>query len=58
MALNDSPKTDVLQSHEHQKLTSEQIAKAVARHNKAHPKGGLDAAAKMAKAEQKKASKR
>lgn len=33
---NPSPPSDVLHSENHSKLTAEEIAKAVARHNKNH----------------------
>jgi hypothetical protein len=36
MATNTSPVTEVLHSENHSKLSSEEIAKAVARHNKNH----------------------
>lgn len=36
MATNTSPITDVLHSENHSKLSAEQIAKALARHNKNH----------------------
>jgi hypothetical protein len=36
MAADSNPQTDVLQSDHHSKLTSEEVAKAVARHNKNH----------------------
>ena len=36
MATNSSPLTEVLHSENHSKLSSEQIAKALARHNKKH----------------------
>ncbi len=36
MAINTSPLTEVLHSDNHSKLSAEQIAKAVARHNKDH----------------------
>jgi hypothetical protein len=36
MASNTSPLTEVLHSENHSKLSNEQIAKAVARHNKNH----------------------
>jgi hypothetical protein len=36
MATNTSPLTEVLHSENHSKLSSEEIAKAVARHNKNH----------------------
>lgn len=37
MAADSNPQTDVLQSDHHSTLTSEEIAKAVARHNRQHP---------------------
>ena len=36
MATNTNPPNDVLHSENHSKLSAEQIAKAVARHNKDH----------------------
>jgi hypothetical protein len=36
MATNTDPLSDVLHSENHSKLSSEEIAKAVARHNKNH----------------------
>ena len=36
MATNTDPQSEVLHSENHSKLTSEEIAKAVARHNKNH----------------------
>ena len=36
MATNTDPLSDVLHSENHSKLSTEQIAKAVARHNKNH----------------------
>lgn len=36
MATNPSPLTDVLHSENHSKLSPEEIAKALARHNKNH----------------------
>lgn len=36
MASETPQKSDVLQAHDHQKLSAEEIAKAVARHNKTH----------------------
>jgi hypothetical protein len=56
MASNTNPTNDVLQSHTHEKLSAEQIAKAVARHNKEH-KGGAPAAGQNPKAGQKKQGK-
>jgi hypothetical protein len=37
MATTSGPITDVLHSDKHSKLSAEEIAKAVARHNKHHP---------------------
>jgi hypothetical protein len=48
MATNTSPLTDVLHSENHSKLSSEQIAKAVARHNKNHSATKADQAAAKA----------
>jgi hypothetical protein len=36
MATNSSPLTEVLHSENHSKLSSEEVAKALARHNKNH----------------------
>jgi hypothetical protein len=36
MATNTSPETEVLHSENHSKLSAEEIAKALARHNKHH----------------------
>jgi hypothetical protein len=36
MAANTNPLTEVLHSENHSKLSAEQIAKALARHNKNH----------------------
>ena len=36
MATNTGPLTDVLHSENHSKLSAEEVAKAVARHNKNH----------------------
>jgi len=52
MATNTNAPTEVLHSETHSKLTAEEIAKAVARHNRHHP-----AEAKGAPAKPKKASK-
>ena len=58
MASTTNPSSDVLQSHEHQKLSAEQIAKAVARHSKDHKGGPKDASAgQNPKAGQKKPGK-
>ena len=37
MATNTDPQSDILHSENHSRLSSEEIAKAVARHNKNHP---------------------
>ena len=57
MASNTDPGSDVLQSHDHQKLTTEQIAKAVARHNKDHKGAPKDVSSQNPKAGQKKSGK-
>jgi hypothetical protein len=50
MATNTSPLTGVLGSENHKKLSAEEIAKAVARHNKNHSAAKAEnAAAKGAK---------
>ena len=36
MATNSGPLTEVLHSEKHSKLSAEEVAKAVARHNKKH----------------------
>jgi hypothetical protein len=57
MPLNTIPGSDVLQSHDHKTLSAEEIAKAVARHNKSQkgaPKGEPN---QNPKAEQKKSGK-
>jgi hypothetical protein len=48
MATNSSPLTEVLHSGNHSKLSSEEVAKAVARHNKNH--SAAKAANEVAKA--------
>jgi hypothetical protein len=54
MATNSSPLTDVLHSENHSKLSSEEIAKALARHNKNHSAAKAEnAAAKANKATKK-----
>ena len=57
MAKENTPDSDVIQSHTHSQLTAEQIAKAVARHNKDH-KGAPKDANRNPKADQKKSGKR
>jgi hypothetical protein len=54
MATNSDPPTDVLHSENHSKLSAEEIAKALARHNKHHSAAKAEnAAAKAAKATKK-----
>jgi hypothetical protein len=54
MAPNSGPQTDVLHSENHSKLSDEEIAKAVARHNKHHPDAKAEnAAPKVNKATKK-----
>ena len=51
MATNANPLTEVLHSENHDQLSAEQIAKAVARHNKNHSAAKAEnAAAKTKKA--------
>jgi len=57
MDSNSKPNSDVLQSHDHAKLSAEQIAKAVARHNKDHKGGPKADSGQAPKAEQKKSGK-
>jgi hypothetical protein len=54
MATNPSPLTEVLHSENHSKLSSEQIAKAVARHNKNHSAAKAENASLKAKKATKK----
>jgi len=54
MATNSSPLSDVLRSDNHSKLSSEEIAKAVARHNKNHSAAKEENAALKAKKTAKK----
>jgi hypothetical protein len=53
MATNSGPLTEVFHSEKHSKLSAEEIAKAVARHNKNHPVAAENAAAKANKATKK-----
>ena len=54
MATNSSPLTDVLHSENHSKLSSEEVAKALTRHNKNHPAAKAEnVAAKANKATKK-----
>jgi len=54
MATNPSPLTEVLHSENHSKLSSEEIAKAVARHNKNHSAAKAENASLKAKKVNKK----
>jgi hypothetical protein len=54
MATDTSPLTDVLHSENHSKLSAEQIAKAVARHNKNHSAAKAENAAAKATKSMKK----
>jgi hypothetical protein len=49
MATNPEPVSDVLHSENHSKLSTEEIAKALARHNKHHPKAGTEASSEKPK---------
>jgi hypothetical protein len=54
MATNSGPLTEVLHSENHHRLSAEEIAKAVARHNKNHSAAEAEnAAAKANKAAKK-----
>ena len=54
MATNSSPSADVLHSEDHSKLSAEEVAKALARHNKNHSAAKAEnAAAKANKATKK-----
>ena len=54
MATNPGPLSDVLHSEKHSKLSDEEVAKAVARHNKNHSAAKAEnAAAKANKATKK-----
>jgi hypothetical protein len=54
MATNSPQLTEVLHSEKHSKLSAEEIAKAVARHNRNHPAAkAVNAAAKTNKATKK-----
>ena len=53
MATNPEPVSDVLHSENHTKLSAEEIAKALARHNKHHPKAGAGAPEKPKKGAKK-----
>ena len=54
MEINSGSLTEVLHSEKHSKLSAEEIAKAVARHNKNHSTAkGATAAAKATKATKK-----
>ena len=49
MANNTNPPTEVLHSENHSRLSAEQIAKAVARHNKDHSAAKAENVAAKAK---------
>jgi hypothetical protein len=53
MATTSGPISDVLHSDKHSKLTAEEIAKAVERHNKKHPAAKAENAVKTNKAGKK-----
>ena len=54
MATNSGPLTEVLHSEKHSKLSAEEVAKAVAHHNKKHPVAKAESpAAKANKATKK-----
>lgn len=57
MASNTDPSSDVLQPHDHQKLSAEEIAKAVARHNKDHKGAPKNPSGQDSKTQQKKPGK-
>lgn len=57
MPSNSIPAGDVLQSHDHVKLTAEEIAKAVARHNSKHKGGAKPESGQNPKAAPKKSGK-
>jgi len=44
MATDTDPQSEVLHSETHSRLSSEEIAKAVARHNKNHPMAKVESA--------------
>jgi hypothetical protein len=54
MATTTSPLTDVLHSENHSKLSSEEIAKALAHHNKKHPAAKAESASLKTKKATKK----
>ncbi|MCU1232955.1 MAG: hypothetical protein JWP63_922 [Candidatus Solibacter sp.] len=49
MASNSNPLTEVLHSENHSKLSAEEVAKAVARHNKNHSAAKAENAESKAK---------
>ena len=49
MDTNPNPASDVLQSKDHSKLSAEEIAKAVARHNREHPNAQTERPAQKTK---------
>ena len=54
MATNSEPQTEVLHSENHSKLSSEEIAKALARHNKNHSAAKEESLAAKANKDKKK----
>lgn len=54
MATNSDPPTDVLHPDKHSTLSAEEVAKAVARHNKKHSAAKAENAAAKAKKATKK----
>ena len=54
MATNSDPLSDVLHSEKHSTLSAEEVAKAVARHNKDHSAAKAENAAAKAKKATKK----
>ena len=58
MPTNPVSSNDVIQSHEHAKLSPEEIAKAVARHNRQHKSTPKATQGQNPKGEHKKSGKR
>jgi hypothetical protein len=54
MATNSGPLTEVLHSEKHTKLSAEEVAKAVARHNRKHSAAKAENSAAKAKKATKK----
>jgi hypothetical protein len=49
METNPNPGSDVLHSENHSKLSAEEVAKALARHNREHPSGRTERPAQRPK---------